>query len=542
MRNIISSLTLAFIFLYSSSFSQTIESSLKIGGSYEDKAWDIVKDNLGNIYITGGFSNSVDFNPNGNPNYHQAQGVNSNDIFVAKYDESLHHIWSFALGGQAWEKGAKLLVDDSLNVYIIGKSVGNIDFDPSNGVYSFDCSPSNGFIAKYNENGTFKAVNRLPSIATDNINTKIFIDHQNNIFTYSNDYLSKFNSTLQLIWTKKINGNPELLNKSVFYAIKNFKTPFYSSTFSEKKLLVEKHDLMNGDLISNKLYGLSSGSVSGGFIKRTKNNKLIIYGKFWGTMSLYGNNDTISISNLEYGNSPHGKYPIERDFIAMFDTLDNIHWAKNFNGKSPEPYLIETDNNGNIYTVGFINFKANFDPDDYLTLTNAGFGNYIAKYDSNFKYCASSQFLGGSYNDFISGFKIYNDTAIICGHFLNTINLDLNNSDHSLTTDYLEDIFIARYSNFDILTNPISIFENNISSSQISVSPNPSTGIFNLHLKSIADVIKIKIYDLKGKVILSKTTKENFIQFDLSNYPPSIYFLNIISDESFVSKKIIKIR
>jgi len=541
MRNLFHILPITFFLFSSLSFSQTIEWGIKIGGSYEDVAFDIVKDSSGNTYVTGGFSNSVNFNPNGSPYLINAIGVNSSDAYIAKYNKYFDLLWAFSLGTSSWEKGAKLLVDDSLNVYLIGEGFGNIDFDPSIGTNFFDCSPTNAFIAKYNKDGVFKAVNRISSISMYPPNSNVFFDNQNNIFTYSNDTLSKFNFNLQLIWKKSIGGNPELFNKSEFYSIKNFKTPFYSINTDQNNLFLEKYDNITGNLTYSKQCALANGFISGGFIKKTKNDKLIVSGKFWGTVSFYGNNDTVSVSNSDMGYNPWGQYPLEREFIALYDTLENILWVKAYDGTSPEPYIIETDNDGYIYTLGFINFDANFDPDHSVIINNGGYGNYIAKYDSNFTYCAVSQFLGGSYNDFIGGFKLYNDTAVMCGHFFNTIDLDLSASNFSLFSSPPEDIFVARYSNFDIVTNPALVPENTKSFPVIRVYPNPSNGFFELEINSLSENTIIEVYDIKGNVLLSKKTIESIERIDLSNYPSSIYILSMKTETSIVTKRIIKI-
>lgn len=541
MRNVFNFLPITFLLISSLSFSQTIDWGFKIGGSYEDRALDIVKDSLGNIYITGGISNSVNFNPHSTPYFINAIGQNSSDVYIAKYNKDFDLLWAFTIGSSSWETGAKLLVDDSLNVYLIGNGFGNIDFDPSFGTNFFNCSPTNAFIAKYDKDGAFKAVNSISSIAMYPPNSNIFLDNQNYIFTYSNDTLSKFNSNLQLIWKISIDGQPELFNKTEFYSIKNFKTPFYSTNTSQNNLLLEKYNNITGNLIYNKQCALANGFISGGFIKKTKNNKLIVSGKFWGDISFYGNNDTVSLSNSDIGYSPWGQYPIQREFIAMFDTSDNILWAKAYDDKSPEPYIIETDNQGNIYTLGFLSSDANFDPDHSVILSNGSYGNYIAKYDSCFTYCAASQFLGGSYNDFIGGFKLYNDTAVICGHFFNSIDLDLTSSNFSLNSNPPEDIFVARYSNFNIVTNPASVSENIVNSPKLSVFPNPSDGIFGLQINTFSENTFITVSDIKGNILISKKTNENFIKIDLSNYPSSIYILNVKTENSIVSKRIIKI-
>lgn len=519
-------------------YAQNIEWGFKIGGTYEDNALDITNDSLGNIYLIGGISNTVNANPNGSPHYVEASGTNSMDVFVAKYNSDFALLWAFSIGSNSWESGAKIMVDDSLNVYIIGEGFGNIDFDPTDEDYFLDCSPTNAFIAKYSEEGTFKSVNKIPSISI--YRSKIFIDNQNYIFTYSDDTLSKFDINLQLIWKSRIEGNPELFNKSEFHTIRNFRTHYYNFDWDQDELLFEKYDNINGTLVYSKQYAHCDFYVFGGIVKKTKRDKLIISGYFWGNLSFYGNNQTIQVSNHDITWDGNMEVPQPREFIAMFDTTGNLLWAKAYDDKSPMPRLIETDSQGNIYTRGFLNFFANFDPDSNIILTNNGYNDYIAKYDSTFSYQGTSLFLGGSYNDRTQGFTIYNDTALICGHFFNTIDLDLTSASYTLSANPPEDIFVAKYSDFTIEENPINISESKNELQSINIFPNPSIGIFDLEIIPFTKNATIRIYDMKANLIHTQLADDGRIKIDLSKYPSSLYFIQLISGNSSIQKTIIK--
>jgi hypothetical protein len=80
----------------------------------------------------------------------------------------------------------------------------------------------------------------------------------------------------------------------------------------------------------------------------------------------------------------------------------------------------------------------------------------------------------------------------------------------------------------------------------IDIYPNPFTGDFILHLKNVCTrYFDISILDINGKLIYN--SKEEIYQndmvktMDLSDYPPGVYFLKILTDDQKYVKKLIKI-
>lgn len=75
---------------------------------------------------------------------------------------------------------------------------------------------------------------------------------------------------------------------------------------------------------------------------------------------------------------------------------------------------------------------------------------------------------------------------------------------------------------------------------QVSIFPNPSKGLFTI---SLGDTIsnKIEVYDLTGKVILSKFENfQNQTSIDLTNASDGVYFVKIVTENSEIVKRIIK--
>lgn len=85
-------------------------------------------------------------------------------------------------------------------------------------------------------------------------------------------------------------------------------------------------------------------------------------------------------------------------------------------------------------------------------------------------------------------------------------------------------------------TDPISV--TNISETDINIYPNPSKGIFTL--QSGADNIKsFDIFNMAGKIILSKNTKSDKTTIDLSNQAHGLYFIKMYSENNVYNAKLI---
>lgn len=81
------------------------------------------------------------------------------------------------------------------------------------------------------------------------------------------------------------------------------------------------------------------------------------------------------------------------------------------------------------------------------------------------------------------------------------------------------------------------ISENPFGNSDWSITPNPSSGIFNIHV--MGSSFKLQVFDLNGKLILNTHSPENKFQLDMQGYSAGLYFLKITTAESQYVAKII---
>ena len=106
----------------------------QMGGSGGDMARGLAVDASGNVYTTGGFYGTGDFDPGPGVFNLSAVGVNYADAFVSKLDASGQFVWAKRLGGAGRDSGNAIAVDGSGNVVTTGDFEGVSDFDPDPGV------------------------------------------------------------------------------------------------------------------------------------------------------------------------------------------------------------------------------------------------------------------------------------------------------------------------------------------------------------------------------------------------------------------------
>jgi Ca2+-binding RTX toxin-like protein len=104
-------------------------SVLTAGGPGRDGAADVATDAAGNVYVVGGFADTVDFDPG--PGTVALTSTGFQDGFVTRYTPDGRLAWAHAAGDGA----AGVAADAAGNVYVTGVYTADTDFDPGPGQY-----------------------------------------------------------------------------------------------------------------------------------------------------------------------------------------------------------------------------------------------------------------------------------------------------------------------------------------------------------------------------------------------------------------------
>jgi hypothetical protein len=301
------------------------------------------------------------------------------------------------------------------------------------------------------------------------------------------------------------------------------------------KIDTSGHEVFSKDIISCSYGGENSintqkatennmlvGQGIDGYITYDKSGNLIISGDYWGTCEFHSSQAKEKLLynyDLACGGPP-GCVANAHEYLAKFDTTGNIVWAYDFGLNGPDPDIIVTTNNGTIYTLGLLNYSADFDHTEITALlNNSGFGLYFAQYDSSCNFIGANEFMSCYCS--MSAFKLFdNKTALLCGNF--------------------SDIYFAKYLKFDIPNNThTSIqFENKIKT--FKIWPNPTKSVFQIENTDKSLIENIKICNINGQKIKIIENYNSNSLIDVSSLNSGFYIIQIEFDnEKFFDKLII---
>ncbi|MDP4220898.1 MAG: T9SS type A sorting domain-containing protein [Bacteroidota bacterium] len=204
-----------------------------IYGRQLDGLKSLAVDRFGNIYLTGQFHGTVDFDPSTGSEAKLTS--DSFDVYIAKYNTHGKYLWAHKAGGKGDDGALGVVVDNSGSAYITGWTEGYSVFDPNaEGGFLYD-STRNLFFAKYDSSGNFKWVRSIKGRENDNYSGMLALDSTGNIYysasfdsttdidpgpnaSYLSNYgtfIGKYSSEGQYMWAKSLGTTAKLNDMEV---------------------------------------------------------------------------------------------------------------------------------------------------------------------------------------------------------------------------------------------------------------------------------------------------------------------------------------
>ena len=127
------------------------------GGSEWDTAIEVALSKDGEPFVTGSFSETVDFDPGSDTDIRTSQG--GRDAYVVKFNSNGEYQWVRTWGGSGMDRGTALEIDDSVNLYVTGQFQEQVDFRPGQEIDEHTAEGVwNAFLLKLDDRGEFKWV------------------------------------------------------------------------------------------------------------------------------------------------------------------------------------------------------------------------------------------------------------------------------------------------------------------------------------------------------------------------------------------------
>ncbi len=389
----------------------------QFGGGPGNGGYDasITTDSDGNVYTTGSFIGTLDFDPGAGVANLTSAG--SNDIYISKLDSDGNYLWAKRIGGNGYDVPQSIAIDSLGNVYTTGS------FSPINGYFS-------------------ETVDFDPGIGVANL-TSLYIDI----------YISKLDSDGNYVWAKRIGGNSGDVGSSL--AIDSLDNVYTTGLFNgtvdfdpgalvanltsvgSNSIYISKID-SDGNYVWAKSIGHSSYSLP--FVAIDSYTNIYTIGGFSGTVDFDPGAGVANITSV-------GGDDV---FISKLDSDGNYVWAKTLGGEVDDvASSLVVDSLDNVYTTGLFNGTVDFDPGALVAnLTSTGSNNiYISKLDSDGNYVWAKSIIGNS-NYYYGGPSLAVDTShnvYMAGDFYNIKDFDPGfGVDIFIPTGGSGDVFISK--------------------------------------------------------------------------------------------------
>lgn len=392
-----------------------------IGGSGDDASNRVFADFLGNYYIVGYFSGTVDFDPSNTIANRTSQG--GKDVFLAKYNYDGEFQWVVTFGGSLDDEATDVFVDILANIYITGFFSGKIDMDSSDGEDSEDTFISTNqnydiFVAVYNELGDYNLGFILGGTGNDR-GTGVRATIDGDIIVSGN-----FENTVDFD-----------LTDNTYNLTSAGATDFF----------IASYDFLNELNFAFKFGGSGIDALSYGGIEMDSKENIILAGSFTGTVNFNPNGQAqLTAKNMSDG------------FLAKYSPSGSYLWAFNI-GSSGNDQInrISVDSNNNIAIAGYFSGKADFDPSQSVVfeLTPKSSGNssdgFVAFYSEDGQLIWANghgtegnvTYLNNSTGVFISNYGEIQAT----GRFFGNADFYTKNETKKLTSTGNSDIFLVKF-------------------------------------------------------------------------------------------------
>jgi len=467
----------------------------------------IALDPSGNIYLTGSFDDTSDFDP-GTGVFNLICDGNT-DAFILKLTDTGEFVWAKSVGGfYSTDIGTALTTDSSGNVIITGRFDGEADFDPGTQIFTLNPTVPNGsdadmFILKLDSSGNFAWAGKIGGVGEDAVSC-VKADVAGNV------YLSGY-------YTGTSDFNPGV-------------QAFNMTTAGSSDVFICKLDAFG-----NFQWAKSIGGPSfefGNALTLDESGNIYSAGSFSETADFNPGSETSTLTASGGSDSYTLKLNSAGDFV----------WARRTGGGVRDVANgVAIDGAGSVYTTGGFGGLVDFDSGAGTTILNSADGDaFIVKLSASGDFISVIALGGTSFGTFDWSWTTISidasENIYLAGNFLTTADFNPGSGVTSLTSNGEWDVFIVKLSQ-GLITGTA----NPDYSGGLTIYPNPASDKFTVETPELLNGF-VEVYNNLGiRVYSAAVTNENAI-VDVCSFAGGIYLVNILNEEGLIaSRKIVKL-
>jgi hypothetical protein len=143
-----------------------------MGGTGNETDASVACDAQNNVYTTGSFQGTADFDPD--TALYQITSAGQLDIFITKFNSDGHLIWVKVIGGPLNNFSTSIAADDAADIYVAGHFYGTADFDPGpDSLMMTSAGIGDLFLEKLDSSGNLIRVHRSGSSSYEEMNQMV---------------------------------------------------------------------------------------------------------------------------------------------------------------------------------------------------------------------------------------------------------------------------------------------------------------------------------------------------------------------------------
>lgn len=466
----------------------------------QNEGTGIAIDEEGDLYICGDFNETVDFDPS-IANYNLTSN-GGNDMYILKLNSDGEFIWAKHAGGDEYDWGTYVDVDNLGNVVVTGRFRLTVDFNPDEADEFF--ISSNGdldiFILKLNSEGDFIWVKNIGAEERD-LSGSVLVTEDRSII-----------STGQFSGTVDFDPNAGVFNLT--------STGTYNC-------FVSKLD-ENGDFVWAKVIE-ATGHSTGVEIQNDPAGNLYLTGTYQGIADFDPGVGLFNQSN-ESGSDI---------FVLKLNEAGELDWVYTVQGAGIDwGTSIFVDDMEEVYVTGRYFETIDFDAGiEEFNLTSAGDADlFVSKLDYNGRLLWVKSF-GGEWDDY--GYSIRLDlenNILVTGAFSGSVNFNPEGAGAVLNSSGGFDIFTLKLNQLTLGVEQ----ESQEFQPKLTVFPNPANQKFTIQSNALDLNSQVVIYDSQGKSIAFKTRETlNGIEIELNEKQNGLFFIQVNDRQGTSISKII---